>query len=285
MQGLARAGQQLLTHTTACLKQTLPRTLARSLYTNSHVATQLSRCLGTGSLRAARLSSVNACQSTQATVSFRGFSTSGSSRDTEKAGVDGEKEVQAKDEDVVVQAKEENVVIQVKEEDADTEAALGSAVIEERKPEDEFQILECGQPETVDGLWPLRDVRLEAPNDVKAVWDLIRSENCSDLVAIDVRRRTNHTDYFVIATCRSARHAKAVATEIVRQFKGSRRKGLDLTVEGGGSDGWMVVNMSDIHVHLMELSARKTYELEKLWLLGNQDDQLKAAREADRRAF
>lgn len=43
---------------------------------------------------------------------------------------------------------------------------------------------------------------------------IVRDDNCSDVVTIDVRARSSTCDFFVIATCRAKRHMQAVADEL-----------------------------------------------------------------------
>ncbi|KNC71338.1 hypothetical protein SARC_16126, partial [Sphaeroforma arctica JP610] len=58
-------------------------------------------------------------------------------------------------------------------------------------------------------------------------------------------------------------------------FKGRRHKGSRVSLEGEPESKWMVVNMGDIQIHLMEENLRRRYELEKLWTLGRDDEQLR----------
>eukprot|EP01134_Creolimax_fragrantissima_P008406 CFRG8406T1 len=112
--------------------------------------------------------------------------------------------------------------------------------------------------------------------DLEDIVSLLTSSHCRDVVTIDVRRRSDHVDYMVIATCMAMRHIKSVSASLSLKFKERRRQGDRLTIEGEPDTKWMVVNMSDVQIHLMEEGLRKRYELEKLWTLGRDDDQLRA---------
>ena len=57
------------------------------------------------------------------------------------------------------------------------------------------------------------------------------------------------------------------------QKKEFRLKKTAFNVDGDGTD-WMIVEVAGVQVHLMEGEVRQNLELEKLWTLGDNDDQV-----------
>ena len=84
-----------------------------------------------------------------------------------------------------------------------------------------------------------------------------------DIVVLDVRGRTTITDFIVISTGTSSRHVQAVAEQLVEQVKASQ--GGVLGVEGKELGEWVLVDLGDVVVHVMQSETRAFYDLEQLW--------------------
>lgn len=94
----------------------------------------------------------------------------------------------------------------------------------------------------------------------------------TDIVLMDVRKRTSVADYMVVASGRSARQVQAMAENVVEK---AREKGVQaLGVEGQRAGEWVLVDLGDVIVHAMLPSAREFYQLEKLW--GSRSQRLQA---------
>ena len=80
---------------------------------------------------------------------------------------------------------------------------------------------------------------------------------------MDIKNKTSIAEYFVIATCRSTRHANATADEITRKLK---KIGISCpTPEGRPKCDWVIVDVGSIIIHLFRKEIREIYNLEKLW--------------------
>lgn len=94
---------------------------------------------------------------------------------------------------------------------------------------------------------------LDALDDLKAL----------DVTVLDVRKLTDMTDCMVIATGRSNRQVAAIAEHLVAQAKAANRP--PLGIEGLREGDWVLVDLTDVVVHIMQPEARELYQLEKLW--------------------
>lgn len=95
------------------------------------------------------------------------------------------------------------------------------------------------------------------------VIDKIDDLKGQDIVAIDVHGKSSITDCMVICTGTSTRHVMSIADHVVQE---SRAAGmLPLGVEGEAAADWIVVDLGDVMVHVMQEESRRLYELEKLW--------------------
>ena len=84
-----------------------------------------------------------------------------------------------------------------------------------------------------------------------------------DIVALDVRKLTSLFDKVVIAPADHSRQASAMARNLQEKVKaaGGRVHG----IEGEKSGDWVLVDLGDIIVHIMQPSVRQHYNLEELW--------------------
>jgi ribosome-associated protein len=84
-----------------------------------------------------------------------------------------------------------------------------------------------------------------------------------NILLLDLHEIADFTDYFIICSGTSDRMldalAQAVSDEARNKFK------IHSKIEGVGSDGWLVVDLGDIVVHMFSQDQRTYYQLEQLW--------------------
>lgn len=105
----------------------------------------------------------------------------------------------------------------------------------------------------VDKAQQIQDIVLHAFSDMKGV----------DIQSIDVRGKTSMTDIMVIGSGTSLRHVRSLADSVVTRAKKAGVKILGIEREDGA--GWILVDLSDVVVHIMMPETRDFYQLEKLW--------------------
>jgi ribosome-associated protein len=94
--------------------------------------------------------------------------------------------------------------------------------------------------------------------------ELADSKKAEDVVALDMRELVAYTDFLTICSARNERQAKAIVDEVrvrVKQEMGLLPGGVD----GGGEDGWIVLDYLDCVLHVFTAEARDRYQLEDLW--------------------
>jgi ribosome silencing factor RsfS/YbeB/iojap len=99
----------------------------------------------------------------------------------------------------------------------------------------------------------LKAVVIGALEDMKAL----------EIKVLDVRGLTDVADTMVIASGTSDRHVRSVAQKLVEKTKaaGFRPHG----VEGQQDSDWVLIDLSEMIVHVMLPRVREFYGLEKLW--------------------
>ncbi|KAF7774327.1 ribosome silencing factor [Pseudoalteromonas citrea] len=99
----------------------------------------------------------------------------------------------------------------------------------------------------------LLDFALDKVDDMKA----------RDVVKLDVRDVSTVTDYLVVCSGNSKRHVQSIADNVA---KAARHAGEEpLGQEGQDVGEWVLVDLGDVVVHVMQDQTRSLYDLEKLW--------------------
>ena len=83
-------------------------------------------------------------------------------------------------------------------------------------------------------------------------------------MVIDLRGISSFTDFFVICSGTSEPHLKAIAGEIEERLKGDEHV-KPVAVDGYPMSHWIVIDYSDVVVHIFHEQKRGFYSLEDLW--------------------
>ncbi len=89
---------------------------------------------------------------------------------------------------------------------------------------------------------------------------LVLSKKAELVQAIDVRKLTSITDYFMICSADTDIQVKAIA-DAVR--KGTPNK--PWKIDGYDHRYWILLDYVDVVIHIFRTSEREYYSLEKLW--------------------
>jgi len=84
-----------------------------------------------------------------------------------------------------------------------------------------------------------------------------------DIRILDLTEMRAFTDYFVIASASSDRHAQTLAdaaTAAARQFEER-----PLGIEGQQTGRWILIDLGPVVVHVFQREARDFYGIERLW--------------------
>lgn len=93
--------------------------------------------------------------------------------------------------------------------------------------------------------------------------DYALDKKADDVVLLDMRKISTVTDFLLIVTGNSEPHLRAIADELARRLleQGIRPHGRD----GFPTSRWIVVDYSDVIVHIFHPELRQRYALEQLW--------------------
>lgn len=86
--------------------------------------------------------------------------------------------------------------------------------------------------------------------------------------SMDVSSITSISDYMIFATGNSSRHVRSIADKVAESVK--KEGHAVLGVEGYETSQWVLIDLGDIIVHIMQEETRSFYKLEDLWSVGDQ---------------
>lgn len=95
-------------------------------------------------------------------------------------------------------------------------------------------------------------------------------KKAQDIEVIEIKGLTIIADYFVIASGTSNTHVKTLGDEVEFQLK---KQGVEPTrTEGYHSLDWLLLDYSDIVIHVFKKDTREFYSLSRLWNDGKKVD-------------
>ena len=95
------------------------------------------------------------------------------------------------------------------------------------------------------------------------IFSILDDAKTEDIKIVDLKNKSSIADAFMIATCRSTRHANATADELTKRLK--KIGILCPNPEGLPKSDWIIVDAGSIIVHLFRQEIRDLCSLEKLW--------------------
>ena len=97
----------------------------------------------------------------------------------------------------------------------------------------------------------------------EAIAEILDSKKARDIKVIHVEDKTVISEYFVICTGNSSTQVKALAGEV--EFRMEQRDLKPYSVEGRDNNSWVLVDYSNVIVHIFSREAREFYNLDKLY--------------------
>ena len=110
---------------------------------------------------------------------------------------------------------------------------------------------------------------MKAEQLTQLVVDALDDMKAQNVHVIDVRDKTSVTDVMVISSGSTARQVKSQAERVMEKSKESGVK--PIGIEGEKEAEWVLVDLGDVVVHIMQPSVRDFYHLEKLWATDETD--------------
>jgi ribosome-associated protein len=96
-----------------------------------------------------------------------------------------------------------------------------------------------------------------------AIAEILDSKKARDIKVLHVEDKTVIAEYFVLCTGNSSTQVKALAGEV--EYRIELRGLCPYSVEGRDNNSWILLDYSNVIVHVFSREAREFYNLEKLY--------------------
>lgn len=111
---------------------------------------------------------------------------------------------------------------------------------------------------------PRDAARVDDPEQLLAMLvSSVEETKAHDITILDVRGQTIVTDFFVICSGTSTTHIQAIAQNVVGHLRVDARR--RAKPEGDSESLWIVLDYSDVILHVFDEVTRDFYDLERLW--------------------
>jgi len=97
----------------------------------------------------------------------------------------------------------------------------------------------------------------------EAIAAVLDSKKGRDIKVLHVEDKTVIAEYFVVCTGNSSTQIKALADEV--EYKIDKRGIKPYGIEGRDNNTWLILDYSNVIVHIFSREAREFYNLDKLY--------------------
>jgi ribosome-associated protein len=108
-----------------------------------------------------------------------------------------------------------------------------------------------------------KEIFLDSKVKTEKIVEFLEGKKAKDISVIDIKDISILADYFIICSGTSTTHIKTLADEIDAKLS---ELGINyLHKEGYNSARWILLDYSDVIVHIFHEEDRSFYSLERLW--------------------
>lgn len=111
--------------------------------------------------------------------------------------------------------------------------------------------------------WTLSTNEIQPIDLARSIVTTLEDKKGEDILLMDITNIASFADYFIIANGTSDRMLDSLGDAVLEAVK--KDFGIPASKEGQPVDGWMVIDLGDVVVHLFSPEQRDYYDLEKLW--------------------
>ena len=113
--------------------------------------------------------------------------------------------------------------------------------------------------------------RASEPEEVDALLRLVLAslddDQAVDVISIPLAGKSSIADYMVIASGRSTRQVASMAQKLAERIKAEFKR--PVKIEGLPTADWVLIDATDVIVHLFRPEVRSFYNLERMWAFGD----------------
>ena len=98
---------------------------------------------------------------------------------------------------------------------------------------------------------------------LKIIDDTLKEIKALDTKILNLKKINSFTDFLLITSGSSSTHMSAISNKLIRALKKNKVEIINLEVKN--SADWVLLDLGDIVINVMSISAREYYDLESLW--------------------
>lgn len=103
-----------------------------------------------------------------------------------------------------------------------------------------------------------------------------------DIRVLNVEALTTITSHMVFCTGTSQRHVKSLADNVIHECKHADQP--PMGVEGIDQAEWVLVDLGEVVVHIMQAQTRALFQLEKLWAASSAESSAEVSGKSEQTA-
>ncbi|RRD94790.1 ribosome silencing factor [Clostridiales bacterium COT073_COT-073] len=107
---------------------------------------------------------------------------------------------------------------------------------------------------------------------VKLAYAVLDDRQAEDIKIIDISEISILADYFIIVHGRNTSHIDALVNHVDQKL--SEAGVTPKHIEYSSDNGWVLMDYSNVIIHIFSEQDRKFYELERIWADGKQIDDV-----------
>ena len=100
---------------------------------------------------------------------------------------------------------------------------------------------------------------------LRVIADAALDKKADDVTVLNLSRESGIADWFIICQGDNAMHNRAIADNIGAELDKRGMSPWHIEGASGGDGRWIVMDFSDVIVHIMTPQVREYYSLEELW--------------------
>lgn len=100
---------------------------------------------------------------------------------------------------------------------------------------------------------------------LKTIIKVLEEKKSKDICILDLEDIHSYLSIFVICTVESHVQARAIARDLEKKLKELKLGGRGNQEKKAQDNGWILLDLGEIIVHIMTEDKRRFYDLEKLW--------------------
>jgi ribosome-associated protein len=105
--------------------------------------------------------------------------------------------------------------------------------------------------------------KLVSTEVAQLVVEVASEKLAADIVMLDLRQVAAFADYFVIMSAESSRQIQALEEDLTEALEKEQVRRFHR--EGTPASGWVLLDFSDVVIHIFGPEEREFYNLERLW--------------------